>query len=192
MVRKTGEIKQIKRLSASSREQKAKFGWVLVSNIKDLTETCNRKFRCHHIKFVKWSFTNNFEDVWKLISDDFNNLGLNNDELKQFIDICNNRLEHSKTFLNDVAVVFGFDLLALSIIANIAIGGNKTTILLPYFSVILVAVLLLIILIILLLLPILLLLMIHYRSDIHAWTVFKEIALMKQSKYPADQQDPKD
>lgn len=137
----------------------------MVSNVKDLTETCNRKIRDDRIKFVIRSFTNNFEKTKKDIS--FGEVA--DYEFEQFIQICDNRLAQSKTFLDDVAVVFGFALLSLSIVVNMADG----TTLLPYSIVIIVTALLFVILIILMLL------MIHYRSDIHAWTVFKEIALMK-------------
>lgn len=138
------------------------------SNVEVLLKKCTEKTELHNcINLAWWSFGNNFEETKKGIS--FDKVG--DSELEQFIKICDNRLARSKTFLDDVAVVFGFALLSLSIVVNMA-GG---TTLLPYSIISIVTALLFVILIILILL------MIHYRSDIHAWTVFKEIALMKQS-----------
>ena len=141
------------------------------SKIEDILEKCTEKTKPdihNYINLAWWSFLNNFKDIKKDISFD----EIDDSELMQFIKICDNRLDRSKTFLNDIAVVFGFDLLALSIIVNVVIGGNKTTPPLHYFIVIMGTALLFVILIILLLL------LGHYRSDIHAWTAFKEKALI--------------
>ena len=150
---------------------------IMVSNVKDLTETCNIKIRCNRIKFVIWSFTNNFEDI-KINSD--NNIGLDNNELKQFIDICDNRLERSKVFLNEIAVVLGFDFVALSIIASIVDFGKGD----PLLSILLnseygISFRLLVIFLLGVIIPLFMLLG-HCRSQIHAWTAFKEIALIKR------------
>ena len=151
----------------------------MVSNVKDLTETCNQKIKCDRIKFVIWSFTNNFKDI-KINSD--NNIGLNKNELKQFIDICDNRLERSKAFLNEIAVVLGFGFVTLSIIASIIDIGEGYS-LLSFFSNssydIFFRVLVIFLLVVIILLFVLLL---HYISQIHAWTAFKEIALMNKLK----------
>jgi len=126
------------------------------SNVEVLLKKCTEKTEWHnYINLAWWSFWNNFEETKKNISF----VGVGNSELVQFIKICDNRLARSKTFLDDVAVVFGFALLSLSIVVNMA---GETT-LLPYFIV--VTALLFVILIILIIL------MIHYRSDIHAWSM---------------------
>ena len=152
---------------------------IMVSKVKNLTETCNRKIKRDRINFVIWSFTNNFENSWDIISDDVNNIGLNNEQLKQFIDICDNRLERSKTFLNEIAVVLGFDFVALSIIASIVDIGEGN--LFPSFFLNSNYDIFFRVLVIFLLVVIIPLFMIlgHYRSQIHAWTAFKEIALIK-------------
>ena len=135
-----------------------------MSNVKYLTETCDQKIKCDRIKFILRSFANNFEKTKKDIS--FGEVADN--DFKQFIQICDNRLAQSKIFLDDAAVVFGFALLSLSIFINMA-GATS----LPYSIVIIIIAFFGVILIFLISL------MAHYRSDIHAWTVFKEIALIK-------------
>ena len=137
---------------------------IMVSSVKDLTKTCNGKIRDDRFKFIKGSFTNNFEKTKKDIS--FGEVA--GYDFEQFIQICDNRLAQSKIFLDDAAVVFGFALLSLSIFINMA--GTTS---LPYSIVIIIIAFFGVILIFLILL------MVYYRSDIHAWTVFKEIALIK-------------
>ena len=156
----------------------------MVSNVKYLTETCNQKIKCDRIKFVKWSFTNNFEDI-KISSGDTNNIELNDNELKRFIDICDNRLERSKAFLNEVAVVLGFVFVALSIIASMVDIGEGD----PLLSILLnsdygIPFRLLVIFLLGVIIPLFMLLG-HCRSQIHAWTAFKEIALMKYTETKA-------
>lgn len=151
----------------------------MVSNVKDLTETCNRKIRRNPIKFAMWSFTNNFEDIWDISSDDVNNIGSNDNELKQFISICDNRLERSKAFSSEIAVVLGFNFVGLSIIASIVEIGEGD----PLLSILLnsdygILFRLLVIFLIVIIIP-LFILFAHYRTQIHAWTAFKEITLTK-------------
>ena len=156
---------------------------IMVSNVKNLTEICNQKISCNcinRIKFVIWSFTNNFNKIWDIISDDINNIGLNDKQLEQFIDICDNRLERSKAFLNEIAVVLGFDFVALSIIASMADIGEGD----PLRSILLnsdygILFRLLVIFLLGVIIPLFMLLA-HCRSQIHAWTAFKEIALIKR------------
>ena len=150
----------------------------MVFNVKDLTETCNRKIRRNRIKFTIWSFTNNFEDIWDISSNDVNNIG-SNDQLKQFISICDNRLERSKAFSSEIAVVLGFNFVGLSIIASLVEIGEGD----PLLSILLnsdygILFRLLVIFLIVIIIP-LFILFAHYRTQIHAWTAFKEIALMK-------------
>lgn len=151
------------------------------SKVEKLPGNCNNKIKEHKYELVWWSFINNFEETQKLISDDFNNIELDNSELEQFIKLCDNRLDRSKVFLHEIAVVLGFDFAALTIIATIAKTNDTRTIWSliessndPIFvSLILFLIGALIFLFILLG---------HYRTQIHAWTAFKEKALMKFKK----------
>ncbi len=91
-------------------------------------------------------------------------------------------MERSKTFLNEIAVVLGFDFVALSIIASIADIGEGD----PLLSILLnfdygIPFRLLVIFLLGVIIPLFMLLG-HYRSQIHAWTAFKEIALMNKLK----------
>lgn len=59
---------------------------------------------------VWWSFRNNFNEL----QNDFPSIEFNAKESEDFIAICDNRLDRAKTFLNEIALVLGFDLAALS------------------------------------------------------------------------------
>lgn len=146
------------------------------SKVKKLVDECTKKIDLYNYKnIVKWSFIDDFKKLQDIPLFD----EVNNAELKQFIEICDNRLDRAKTFLNDIAVVLGFDLLSLSIVVPIAIEGfklcviegNKTFNLLPYSGIVIGAILLVILIILFLLLA-------YYRSQIHAWTAFKEEAIL--------------
>ncbi|MBU4492530.1 MAG: hypothetical protein KKD69_08730 [Euryarchaeota archaeon] len=146
--------------------------------VEKLLKNCNNKIRKHKYELVWWSFINNFEGTQKLISDDFNDIELDNSEVKQFIKLCDNRLDRSKVFLHEIAIVLGFDFAALTIIATIAKTSEARTIRSliensddPIF-----------ISLILFLIGALMLLFIllgHYRTQVHAWTAFKEKGLLQ-------------
>ncbi len=88
----------------------------MASKVEELLEECNKKISESKYKLAYWSFSNNFEGIQSEIS--FN--GFEKEDFCKFLKICDNRLERAKTFLNDIAVVLGFDFIALSIIATIA------------------------------------------------------------------------
>lgn len=142
----------------------------MVSKVEGLLEKCNGKIGCNRFNLFIWSFMNDFKELQD--SSLFN--GFDESELKIFIKICNNRLERSKTFLNDIAIVFGFDLAALSIVATIGERENMFNRFLPFSGYIIVATLFVILIILFVFLA-------HYRSQVHAWTAFKELALIKCS-----------
>ena len=138
------------------------------SNVEVLLNKCTEKAGWFHDFNLAWrSFGNDFEKT----KNDISFGEADNVELVQIIKICDNRLARSKIFLDDAAVVFGFALLSLSIFINMA--GTTS---LPYSIVIIIIAFFGVILIFLILL------MVYYRSDIHAWTVFKEIALIKEAE----------
>ena len=142
------------------------------SNVEVLLKKCTEKAGWFHDFNLAWrSFGNDFEKT----KNDISFGGADNVELVQIIKICDNRLARSKTFLNDVAVVFGFVLLSLSIFINMAgeaasLSNSIVIIVVAFFGVILIF---------------LIFLLIRYRSDIHKWTVLKEIALMKYTETKA-------
>ena len=144
----------------------------MVLRIEEFLEKCNKKIGEYKYELAWWSFSNNFERIKFGISfDEFEEK-----DFSKFIKICDNRLERAKTFLNDIAVVLGFDFIALSIIATIAkehetiwsLIINPDYLILTFLIVFLFAILIF-----------LFVLMFHYRSQVHAWTAFKEMALIK-------------
>ena len=142
------------------------------SNVEVLLNKCTEKAGWFHDFNLAWrSFGNDFEKT----KNDISFGEADNVELVQIIKICDNRLARSKIFLDDAAVVFGFALLSLSIFTNMAgeaasLSNSIVIIIIAFFGVILIF---------------LISLMAHYRSDIHAWTVFKEIALIKEAETKA-------
>lgn len=143
----------------------------MVSKVEEILAKCNGKIECNRFKLVIWSFMNDFKELQKVSFGE-----VDDDELNHFVEICDNRLNRSQTFLNDIAVVLGFDLLALSIVATISDRENMLKWLLPFSGIVTVGSLFVI-------LTFLFVLLVHYRSQVHAWTAFKEKAiLMKQRK----------
>lgn len=146
-----------------------------VSKVEDLLNRCNENIRKYRYKLIWWSFWNNFEGIQEGISFD----GFEKEDFEKFIEICDNRLDRSKTFLSDIAVVFGFDLVALTFVLDKAMERAKLTIpigtevinLLPYSGLIIATVLFVF-------LAILFAFLVHYRSHTHAWTAFKEKAIL--------------
>ncbi|MFZ3383050.1 MAG: hypothetical protein WA144_03910 [Candidatus Methanoperedens sp.] len=137
-----------------------------MSKVVKLLEKCDEVSRRNYLKLVNLSFLGNFNEL--------QNIPLfkeaNNSELVQFIEICDNRLDRAKTFLNDIAVVFGFALVALSIM--LTVEKDKVPFSVPDFSIIIIVTSLM------LLLFVLLALLAHYRSQVHVWAAFKEKALL--------------
>ena len=128
----------------------------MVSKIQALRDEC----------FEILKSKNDFEDFQNNISFE----ELDKAELKQFIKLCNNRIEYSKTFLNVTIWIIGFILTALLISFSISFGKDisnleeKTTIIISFI-----------------LLVFGLIASARYRnhtSHISAWTAFKEMALM--------------
>ena len=142
-----------------------------------LIEACENKigWRCWH------SFTGNFEYykdeklVDKLIEDQKG--------IDKFIEICNNRIECAKTFLQDVATILGFFSSSLVIVLTLSVleSGDKNHVD-PFLDVITQYGALFPVLVFSLIgcIVILFVLLIHYRANIHAWTAFKEMAILNK------------
>ena len=141
----------------------------MMSKVKDLLEICNEKTAHNHCKLFYWSLVDDFKKLQDISF--FNEI--NDDELKQFIKICDNRLDKAKTYLNEVALVLGFTITSLSIVLTFAIIEDKLLFSLSD-------------LIIKLIVSYLFVVMLfqyaqlaHYRSQVQAWTAFKEKAIME-------------
>ena len=110
---------------------------------------------------------------------------LDTGEIKQFVKLCDNRIEYSKTFLNVTIWIMGIIFTALLIVFSISFGKD-----IP-IPAILIIVLLLVSFSVLFVHP-------HHRhnmSHISGWTAFKEMALMnspektKESKTSEEELD---
>lgn len=91
--------------------------------VKELVKKCERELkvvRWHskYIGLVLYSFLGEFEEIRKCIQFD----DLNNVEIEQFIKVCDNRINRAKIFLSEVAMVLGFAITALTIIAVLVSG----------------------------------------------------------------------
>ena len=148
---------------------------------EELLEKCEGEIKRIKRKFWCSSYSSEFKDIRKTF---FENI--DEDEVDLFIDICNNRLDRAKTFLGHTATSLSIFIASLIILASILMAagikeGFKYILLdvlksLGWHSQIL-AVLLLI------LAAFLVLLVGHYRTETHAWYVFKEgVLLMKKKK----------
>ncbi len=144
-----------------------------VSKVEEILKNCNEKIKSNHINLAIWSFWNNFEGIQKGISFDFEK-----GDVDKFIEICDNRLDRSKTFLSDIAIVFGFDLTALSIIAVTVKFGAPDPILSLLNNTEYGILFRLLVAFLILNLIFLLILLLHYRSHVHAWTALKEKAIL--------------
>jgi hypothetical protein len=146
-----------------------------VSKVEELLEKCNEEIKSNRINLLIWSFMNNFGGIQEGISF----LVFQKEDFEKFIEICNNRLDRSKVLLSEIAVVLGFDVTALSIIATLARTKEYPTI----WSLIKNSNDSIFISLIIFLFGALIFLFItlaHYRSHTHAWTAFKEKAILRK------------
>lgn len=135
----------------------------MVSNVEKLRDKCIEKLKnTSRLKLVWWSFRNNFNEL----QTGFPSLELTDKEVEDFIAVCDNRLDRAKTFLKEIAAVLGFDLVALTIVATIVKIEPKEYPISTFIGFLIVSLFFLFIL------------LGHYRSHIHAWTAFKEKALV--------------
>ena len=157
---------------------------------KELVERCEKKLKvgCNVPKFFKlawYSFRGEFGAIKEGVTLDDPDDG----EIKRFIKVCDNRINRARIFLNDVAMVLGFALTALSIIAVLASGtlGNKSGSVDPIIAILfgVYSVPFKFLVIFLFASSIfLLILLCHYRAHVHAWTVFKEEAILNEKDSP--------
>lgn len=149
---------------------------------KKLLEKCEQKIKWYDRKFIWDSYKSEFKEIRKKF---FENIDIAEDELKIFLDICDNRLDRAKSFLGHTAMSLSIFIgsfvviVAILIIPNIKSEESFSLIdfmchagltfqLSVYF--------------LLFLALILVLLVGHYRAETHAWYVFKEGALLMKKK----------
>ena len=126
----------------------------MVSKIQALRDECLERFKGK----------DELEDFQNTISFE----GFNTAELKQFVKLCDNRIDISKTFLNVIIWIMGIIGTVFLILLSILVGKD-----IPILKIITI-VLLSISFFVLLVVPYYK----HHISNISGWTAFKEMALM--------------
>ena len=134
------------------------------------------------IKLAWYSFRGDFEKIKGNIQ-----FKLEEEELDRFIEVCDNRIERAKTMLNETAVMLGFVITGIAIILSFssevlkqvpeqdrAVGPIRALLFAGdvFFQIFVVFLIVCLIL--------LLILLGHYRIHIHAWTAFKEGAVLNK------------
>lgn len=152
---------------------------------KELVEECEKQLK------VGWYMPKFFKLAWYSFRSDFRAIrgditfdDLVEGEIERFIRVCDNRVNRAGIFLNEIAMVLGFVLTALSIIAIISSGriGEETQ---PVWTLLFTGAYYNItfrmgIIVLVFCLLFLLALLAHYRTQVHAWTVFKEEAILNE------------
>ena len=150
---------------------------------EELLEKCEQKIKWINWKFLLDSYRSEFEEIRLTF---FKNININGDELKIFIDICENRLDRAKSFLGHtttgLSILIGSFVVLASILIStgISAGFFEHPLLdvlkrLGYASWISASLVLIIAIFLALLVA-------HYRTEVHAWYVFKEGALLMKKE----------
>ncbi|MCK4735598.1 MAG: hypothetical protein KAT65_24300 [Methanophagales archaeon] len=140
---------------------------------KELVKKCEEKLKvgwdCEFVRLARYSFIGEFGAIREGIREDmaFDDPA----EVKRFIEVCDNRIARAKTFLNDIAMVFGFTLTSLSLVAVIPSDMPVKLSMTLVISLLMVLI-------------ILFLFLLHYRTHMHTWTAFKEEAILNENYLP--------
>lgn len=149
-------------------------------DVKKLVEICEKKIGWK-LEPILYSFIDDFETIRNDVL--FSELK-DETEIKNFIEICDNRIEHAKTFLSDISTVLGFFITSLAFI--VALSSIKIepgdTLADPVLNVVKNYGIIFTIFVALLLSGIIILsiLLFRYRTRVHAWTAFKEAAILNK------------
>lgn len=147
-------------------------------NLGDLVKDCEKEVGWRKPFSYFHSFSGNFEHYKEIIEKK-----LKEEEIDNFIKICDNRIDLAKVFLQDIATVLGFFITSLTIILAISglergknhadlfldtlIGNYGNLVPILAFSLITGIV-------------ILSGLLLKYRTQIHSWTALKEGAILNK------------
>ena len=152
---------------------------------KKLVEGCEERLKVRRngefIRLAWYSFLGKFGPIREGIREDmaFDDPA----EVKRFIEVCDNRINRAKILINEIAMVLGFDLTALSIVAVLLSGrngegDNLIKVIFEDWSIVFLVMFLFLSLIFLFTL------LAHYRTHIHVWTAFKEGAILNEKYLP--------
>jgi len=159
--------------------------------MKSLLEIWDAKIENHGVFFrfrlFWWSFRSNPKDVYYLIKNDLRNKECSKEVFDDFIKIYDNRLDMSKTLLNDLSIIFSAIFVSLTALATIlTINAKSTNLLNMIISQPVIAGLTIFLLICILLL---LIWIGHIRTQIYVWASFKEFAFIIQSEQRLESQE---
>jgi|GEM_PF-4298268 hypothetical protein len=159
----------------------------LNTKTNELIKECEKmlKVGCNPQKYIKlaWcSFSGDFNYFSKFIIDNIDEI-----DFEKFEKTCDNRIERAKTFLQDVGTVLGFFVTSLTIVLAVSTmerGKTPTDPILNFIITNKYGILFFPILIGLLLTGVIILALLlgHYRTHIHAWTAFKEGAILNKNR----------
>lgn len=129
--------------------------------LNDLVNDCEKPMEWRNLAYwTLHSFSGNFE-FYRVIVD---NKIEDEEDITKFIEICDNRIERAKVLLSDVATVLGFLITGTAILASFA----KENLILFLGAIIIILGFAL---------------LFHYRANVHAWTAFKEAAILIKNKH---------
>ncbi|MCK4458445.1 MAG: hypothetical protein KAU52_01835 [Methanosarcinales archaeon] len=153
------------------------------ANAEELLKICEKQIEIgwnvgKFFNLVVYSFRGNF----KVIKGNIQFNILNGGEVKKFIAVCENRRERAKILLSEIAPLIGFVVIAMTVMVSVVpkpdmVDGGCYEMLKAILSTPLYG-------------PILILLfagfvflfamLAHYRVHVHAWTAFKEGAILRK------------
>ncbi len=147
-------------------------------NLGDLVKDCEKEVGWRKPFSYFHSFSGNFEHYKEIIEKK-----LKEEEIDNFIKICDNRIDLAKVFLQDIATVVGFFITSLSIVLVLSVLEQDKAHLDRFLDLLAGKFgYLFPILIFALLAGIVILfgLLINYRTQIYIWTAFKEGAILNK------------
>lgn len=152
-----------------------------MSGVYEMLEYCDNKVKKKQFATMfRWSFFSTPCRVYQLIYKEFKNEKYSKEEFKDFIRICDNRLEVLKSLLGDLSIIFSGIFVSLAVIASLL------TITIPADQILskIISHELVLFLTIILFASIVFVMMCmgYIRTQLYAWASFREIALVRQSE----------
>jgi hypothetical protein len=157
---------------------------------QELLKTCEEKIRWMDWKILLDSYRSEFAEIRCKV---FADISIEDDEIECFIEICDNRIEHAKTYLGQVttilSILIGSFLIFVSILMRdlIEAGSLDQPFREAFYSV--SGLIQIFVVFVLLIVVVFILLLGHYRTEAHAWYAFKEGALLVKNGMEKEHKD---
>jgi len=158
-------------------------GDLKMQSVEMLLNDCNDAIRNkREFQIFLWSFRSNPENIHSLVRNEFQNKKYSKEAFNDFIKICDNRLDMSKSLLNDLSIIFSAIFVAFAALLTILTiyrekSPNSMGLLIMIFNLPILTVFAIILLICI---PVFLILIGHLRTQIYTWASFKELAIIHQ------------